>query len=289
LTQRDAPRGLALAVAAYALWGFLPLYLKAIDHVPVTEILAHRILWSLPVALGVLVWLGRTQDLRAALRSPRLLAMAGLTAALVTANWLTYLYAIQSDQAVEAALGYYINPLFSVLLGAVVLRETLSRAKWLAVGCAAAGVALVTIEAGRVPVLALTLTLSWGFYALAKRALPVGPNQGFTLEVMILCPAALGWLVWLGPGQAILSGSLRDTLLLMGAGVVTAVPLMLYANGAKMIRLSTIAMLQYISPTLVLILAVFVFGEPFSALRFAAFCLIWAGLAVFAQDVWRNG
>lgn len=289
MNQQDAPRGLALAVAAYLLWGFLPLYLKALDHVPVTELLAHRIIWALPFALAVLIWLGRTQDLRAAMRNPRMLAMAGVTAALITVNWLTYLYSVQSDQAIEAALGYYINPLFSVLLGAAVLRERLSVAKWVAVGFAAAGVALVTYDAGRVPLLALTLTVSWGFYALAKRALPIGPNQGFTLEVAILWPAAMAWLIWLGPGQAVLTGSTWDQVLLIGAGVVTAVPLMLYANGAKLIRLSTIAMLQYISPTMILIIAVFVFGEPFSSLRFVAFALIWMGLFIFVRDLWRRG
>ena len=290
MSAGDTRRGFGFALAAYLLWGVLPLYLKALDHVPLAEVLAHRIIWSVPVALLVLFWLGRTADLRAALVAPRVLAMALVTSALISINWGAYVWSIQSGQAVEAALGYYINPLFSILLGAVILGEKLSARQWLAVAMAAVAVAILTIEAGRLPLLALTMTFSWGFYALFKRALPVGPNQGFTLEVMILTPFALAGMVWL-QGQGLLHvtrAGAWDVALLLGAGVITAVPLMLYANGAKGLTLSTIAIMQYITPSMIFLIAIFVFGEPFEGARLVAFPMIWAALALYSTEILRR-
>lgn len=286
----DSPRGFAFALAAYLMWGFLPVYMKALADVPTLEVLAHRVLWSVPVALAVLVWLGRTSDLRAALRSPKMLAMAALTAALISVNWGLYVYAVQSGQAMEAALGYYINPLFSVLLGRVLLGERLDRLQWLSVLLAAAAVVLLTVETGRVPYLAIGMMLSWGFYAYFKKSLPLGPNQGFTLEVILLTPFALAWMVWLlASGQAIfLNGDSTTTALLVGAGVVTAVPLMVYANGAKLLRLATIGIMQYITPTLIFLTAVFAFGEPFGQARAIAFPMIWAALAMYTYALIRQ-
>jgi chloramphenicol-sensitive protein RarD len=186
--NEDSPKGLVLAICAYLLWGFLPIYMKALSDVPVLEVLAHRVIWSVPVAGAILIWLGRTSDLRAALRSPRMIGLAALTAALISVNWAIYVWSIQSGQALEAALGYYINPLFSVFLGAVLLKERLSRPQWGAIALAALAVLVLTYEAGRVPFVALGLTVSWGIYAYLKKRLPLGPNQGFMLEVLILSP-----------------------------------------------------------------------------------------------------
>ena len=286
----DTPRGFALGVLVYVLWGFLPLYMKLVETIPPVEVVAHRILWSVPLAGLVLVAMGRTADLRAALRSRRTLAMAAVTAALISVNWGLYVWSITSGRALEAALGYYINPLFSVLLGAILLGERLQPLQWLAIALAAAGVLVLTISSGAVPWLGLGLTLTWGFYAYFKRSLPVGPNQGFLLEVLILAPLALAWVLWLaatGSGH-FLAGSLRDSLLLMGLGVVTAGPLMLYANAAKGLRLSTIGLLQYIAPTMILLTAVLVFGEPFGQARAIAFPMIWAALALYTWSMLRG-
>lgn len=287
--EADTGRGFLLALSAYLLWGAMPLYMKALSHVPTLEVLAHRVIWSVPVALAVLLVLGRTRDLRIALRQPRTLAMAGLTAALVSVNWGVYVWSIQNDQALEAALGYYINPLFSIALGAVLLGERLSRLQWVAVGLAAVAVAVITIEAGSLPLVALALTLSWGFYAFFKRALPVGPNQGFTLEVILLTPLALVYLGWVGArGDLFMLGAGPvDMMLLLGCGVVTAVPLMLYANGAKGLRLSTIAVMQYLTPTLVMLQAVLVFSEPVALGKAIAFPMIWAALVLYTREVLR--
>jgi chloramphenicol-sensitive protein RarD len=234
----------------------------------------------------VLWMLGRTDDLRRALRSPRMLGMGAVAAGLISVNWGVYVWAVQAGRTLEAALGYYINPLFSIALGAVLLGERLAGRQWLAVGLAAAAVAVLTWEAGQLPVLALTLTLSWGFYAYLKRALPIGPNQGFTLEVILLTPFALAFLAWQGAAGRLegLSLGAQSSALLLGAGLVTAVPLMLYANGAKGLRLSTIAVMQYLTPTLVFLVAVLVFREPFSGARLVAFPMIWAALALYASS-----
>jgi chloramphenicol-sensitive protein RarD len=286
-TQGDSPRGFGFAMSAYLLWGFLPLYMKALADIPAPEVLAHRILWSVPIAGVILLLLGRTGDLIAALRSPRTLAMAGITAILVSLNWGIYIWAIISGHALDAALGYYINPLFSVFLGAVLLGERLNRAKIMAVALAAAAVVVLTIEAGRLPLVSIGLTLSWGLYAYFKKSLPIGPNQGFLLEVLLLTPPALIYVLYLsGTGQThFMSGSTVSTWLLLGCGVVTAIPLMLYANGAKLLRLSTIGILQYSAPTMILLIAVFVFGEPFGTARAIAFPMIWGALLIYTGSL----
>ncbi|MFZ1469829.1 MAG: EamA family transporter RarD [Paracoccaceae bacterium] len=286
----DSRAGFYYALAAYLLWGFLPLYMKALAHVSPIEVIAHRVLWSIPVALVVLAWLGRTDDLKAALRNPQMLAMAGVTAALISVNWGIYVWAIGSGHTLDAALGYYINPLFSIFLGAVLLKERLRGIQWLAIASAIIAVAILTWEAGRLPVVALGLTFSWGFYAYLKRRLPIGPNQGFALEVLILLPFGLGyagWLWWSGTGH-FANGVPGDTWLLLGCGIVTAGPLMIYANGAKRLRLSTIAIMQYIAPTLIFLTAVFLFDEPFSQTQLVAFVFIWAALVIYSWSILRR-
>lgn len=288
--NEDTPQGLAFAVTAYVLWGGLPIYMKALAHVPAAEVVAHRILWSVPVAGALLIVLGRTNDIRVALRSPRTLAMGALTAGLISINWAIYVWAIASGNALEAALGYYINPLFSVLLGALLLGERLSVAQIVAIALAAAAVAVLAYDAGTLPWAAVGLTLSWGMYAFFKKSLPIGPNQGFLLEVLLLTVPALGYVVYLAStGQShFAAGSGRDTALLLGCGVVTAVPLIAYANGAKLLRLSTIGILQYIAPTLIFLVAVLVFDEPFGQARMIAFPMIWAALVIYSVSLVRQ-
>lgn len=281
--NQDSLRGFVLATTAYLLWGFLPLYMKALAHVPPAEVIAHRVIWSVPVAAAILLAMGRTGDLLAALRSPRTLGMAAVTAALITVNWGIYVWSIGAGRALDAALGYYINPLFSVFLGAVLLGERLGRAQMSAIALAAAAVGVLTFEAGRLPLAALGLTFSWGFYAYFKKSLPVGPAQGFFLEVLLLTAPALGCIAWFtarGEGH-FLTGAGSDSALLLGTGIVTAVPLIIYATGAKLLRLSTIGILQYIAPTMIFLTAVFIFGEPFGTARMIAFPMIWAALALY--------
>ena len=283
----DSPRGLAFAIAAYLMWGGLPLYLKAISPVPALEVVSHRIIWSVPVASIILIILGRTRDIQTALKSPKLLAMGTLTAALISINWLTYVYAISTQRTLDAALGYYINPLFSVFLGFILLRERMRPLQWVAVCFAIGAVVVLAYELGSLPWISLTLTLSWGFYALFKRSLPIGPNQGFLLEVLVLSPIAIGYLMylWINGTHSFANVSWSTTMLLMGSGVVTAVPLIVYANGAKLLRLSTIGMLQYIAPTFIFLTAVFIFDEPFGWEKKIAFPMIWVALAIYSASL----
>lgn len=283
-----AAQGFAFALSAYLLWGFLPIYMKAVAHIPAIEVLAHRIVWSVPIAGAILFYLGRTDDIRAAFRSRRTLAMAALTASLITVNWGTYVWAIAADRTVETALGYYINPLVTVLLGAVFLGERLTRMQTVAVGLAALAVVLLTVEQGSLPWVSLVLAFTFAFYGYFRKTLPIGPSQGFFLEVVLLTPVAAGYIFWLAGHDA---GHFFDGLnpwLLLLAGPVTAVPLVLYAFGAKLLRISTLGLMQYIAPTIIAVLAVFVFGEPFGPTRLAAFGLIWTALALYTWSTFRT-
>mgnify|MGYP002715723230 FL=1 len=286
----DSPRGLILAIATYVMWGFLPLFMKELAHVPPSEVIAHRVLWSLPIALGVLIWQRRSAEVMAALRRPHLLVMALVTAALISVNWMIYVWAVGNNHALDAALGYYINPLFSILMGATLLRERLNRAQMVAIALASLAVVVLTVQLGRLPLVAIGLMLTWGFYAFCKKSLPLGPTQGFTLEVLLLTPFALAYVLWLGAsGQShFASGSLADTLLLIACGPVTAVPLICYATAAKQLRLSTIGILQYIAPTMIFLTAVLIFDEPFGAAQMIAFPMIWAALVIYTLSMLRS-
>lgn len=281
--DQDTLAGFAFALSAYVFWGFLPLFLKLVSHISPVEVVGHRIIWSVPLAAAVLLLTKRTAALKAAITSPRTLVMALVTALLIAANWSIYVWAIATDRVLDAALGYYINPLFSVFLAAILLREKLSRLQIVSLGFALTGVIILTVSAGKIPVAAFALTLTWGFYAYFKKSLPVGPNQGFMLEILILLPLAIAFMVYqLIQGQGLFLGGTSDTLLLFGCGLVTAFPLLLYGNGAKRLRLSTIAMMQYIAPTMIFLLAVFVFQEPFGGEKLIAFGFIWTSLAIFS-------
>ncbi|MFD1987847.1 EamA family transporter RarD [Mesorhizobium newzealandense] len=282
-----ARRGFLLALGAYLLWGLLPFYMKAVAHLPLAEVIAHRIVWSVPIAAAVLVWAGRTADFKAALRSPRTIAMAALTAALISVNWGIYVWAIAVDRTVETALGYYINPLVSVVVGALLLGERLDRLQIAAVVLAAVAVAVLTIEGGKLPWVSLALAFSFAAYGFFRKTLPIGPSQGFLLEVLLLSVPALGYIAYLiGTGQDhIVSGSGADTALLIGCGPVTSVPLLLFAFGAKLLRLSTIGIMQYIAPTMVFLIAVLIFDEPFGTTQAVAFALIWAALAIYSWSM----
>jgi chloramphenicol-sensitive protein RarD len=288
--NEDSARGFAFAMTAYFMWGFLPIYMKAVAHMSPIEVLAHRVVWSVPVAGLVLLILRRIGDLRIAFRSPRTLMMAALTAALITVNWGIYVWAISVDRALDTALGYFINPLFSIFLAAVLLKERLRPVQLLAIALVVAAVAILTVDAGGLPWVALALTVSWGFYAFFRKTLPVGPNQGFFLEVLLLSPPALIFILYAetsGTGH-LFNGSMSDTLLLIGSGVITAGPLMIYANGAKLLRLSTIGIMQYIAPTMIFLIAVFVFHEPLSMVKLTAFGLIWIALAIYSWGMLRG-
>lgn len=279
----DGSRGFLMALGAYGLWGALPFYLKALSHVPAMEVVSHRVIWSVPVALVLLILLGQFRGILSAVRQPRMLAMAALTAALVTMNWSVYVWAVAHDQVMGAALGYYINPLFNVVLGRLFLGERLTKTQYVAVGLAFVAVVLLTINAGGLPWVSLALPISFGLYGFFRKSLPMPPLQGFTLEVLILCIPALAYVAWLAAtGQDhFVAGPVSNITLLLLAGPFTAIPLILYAGGAKLLRYATLGLMQYMTPTMLFFFAIFIFHEPFSTAQLAAFVLIWAGLALY--------
>jgi chloramphenicol-sensitive protein RarD len=285
--NRDTKAGFLYAGGAYLMWSILPLYMKMLSHIPAWEIVPHRILWSLPIAGLVMWWNGFGGDIKAAITNPRTLALAFLTSALISVNWGTYVWAVTSGHALETALGYYINPLFSVFLAALLVGEKLNRVQMFAIALAAVAVGVLTYENGGLPWVSLMLAFTWGFYAYFKKTLAIGATQGFFLEVLILTLPSLAILVWLesaGTSHFLHTGW-QDVALLSISGLFTALPLMFYAIGAKGLRLTTIAIMQYSAPTVIFLIAVFVFKEAFSAYKMAAFALIWTALAIYTWSL----
>lgn len=282
--------GLFLGLGAYFLWGFLPLYFKLLANLLPTEIVAHRILWSL-VFLAVLatVW-KRWGTIREALRAPRVMAMLLATSVLIAGNWLVYIWAVLNGHVLEGSLGYYLNPLVNVLLGVVLLKEKLSRAQIFAVGLASAGVAVLAVGAGSGLWISLTLACTFAAYGFIRKVAPVDSLEGLSIETALLAPVALAWLFWLEhEGSGAMPMDLATTLLVMGAGLVTAVPLLLFAAAAKRLPYSTLGFLQYVAPTIQFLLAVSLFGEKLTTAHIICFGAIWSALVIFAVDGIRSG
>jgi chloramphenicol-sensitive protein RarD len=289
--DRDYARGLASAATAFLIWGLLPLYLKALQSVPVLQLTAHRLVWGCVFAF---LWLALRKDIgqvATALRYPRTRWRLCASATLISINWITYVWGIAANRVVETSLGYFINPLVNVVLGVAILRERLNPAQWTAVAIAAAGVGYLTWSAGHPPWISLILAFSFGLYGLVRKLVQVDALAGFGAETLLLLPVGLAYLVWCeiaGVG-AVLGAGLGVNLLLIVGGPLTAVPLVLFAFGARRIPYSTVGLLQYIGPTIQLILAVLVFKEPFSGPRVVGFILIWTALAIYAADgLWRS-
>lgn len=282
-------QGYALGLTAYGLWGLFPLFFKLLAALPASEILCQRILWSaLFSALLLLVW--RHRGWWAELRAhPRRLLWLAVSGALVACNWLVYIWAVNNAHVVEASLGYYINPLVNILLALVILGERLRPLQWLAVGLAVLGVAQQLWTLGQLPWVSLALAGSFAFYGLVRRQTPVAALPGMVVESWLLVPIALVALPLLTPGVSLQTEVWQSSLglLIVLAGPITLIPLLCFNAAARKLPYSTLGFLQYIAPTLVLIQAVWLYGEPFPRERLFAFLCIWAGLAVFSVDLWR--
>ena len=282
--------GLLLGLGAYLSWGVLPLYFKLLQNVFPTEIVAHRILWSL-VFLGALATLwGRWGTIAAALRSSRMLMTLTATAVLIGVNWLIWIWAVLNGHVLEGSLGYYLNPLVNVVLGVVLLKERLSPAQAFAVLLAAAGVAVLAWGAGTGLWISLSLAASFAVYGFIRKVAPVEAIEGLSIETAILSPIALGWIIWLnGAGEGGLEIDRMTTVLLILAGAITAIPLLLFTAAAKRLPYSTLGFLQYIAPSIQFLLAVLVFGEKLTVSHIICFACIWTALVIFAADGWRLG
>ncbi|HTO02836.1 MAG TPA: EamA family transporter RarD [Opitutus sp.] len=282
----EPARGALAAATCYFAWGLFPLYWRELATVNSAELIAHRHLSSLLFIFCLMAFGGGWRKWWAALRSRQALAWHSLSGVLLTVNWLVFIWGVNHGHVLEASLGYFLVPLVNVALGRFVLHEKLRRAQWIAIICATAGVCLLILRVGRPPWIALTLAATFGAYGLLRKKSPLGPLTGLGVETLLLAPAALAFLVWrehLGVG-ALGHANAHIHWLLLAAGVITAVPLLLFAYGARRIRFTTLGLLQYIAPTVQFALAVWVFREPFTSTQTAAFAFIWVGLAIYTFD-----
>jgi chloramphenicol-sensitive protein RarD len=282
--------GVINAALAYVAWGLFPLYFRQLADVPALQVLVHRVVWSL---LFVVVLLGARRQWRwlpETLQCPRVIAAFSVSALLLSANWLTYIWAVTHGHVVDASLGYFITPLVNVLLGFTLLHERLRALQWTAVGLAAVGVLWLAVQGGQLPWIALVLAATFGGYGLLRKTAALGALEGLALETMLLAPfafALLAWDAWQGTAS-FPSAHGATNVLLVGIGPVTAIPLLLFAAGARSIRMSTLGLLQYLAPSIQFLLGVWLFGEPFSAARLVGFGFIWLALAVYSLEGWRH-
>jgi chloramphenicol-sensitive protein RarD len=278
--------GLAYAFGAFFAWGIAPIYFKAVKSVPALEVASHRALWSMLLLCGLVVVGKRLPQLRALISQPRLLGICAVTTVLITGNWLLFIWAVNEGRMLEASLGYFINPLVNVLLGVLFFKESLNRPQLAAVILAGIGVLLLVFAHGHLPIVSLSLAVSFGLYGLIRKKFQLDPVVGLLVETSLLTPFALGFLVWKASGGegAFGTGGATITLLLIASGVVTAVPLVWFTEGAQRLRLSTLGLMQYIAPTGQFLLAVLVYGEPFTRTHAVTFAFIWASLAIYSAD-----
>src|SRR5438132_4885959 len=282
--------GVLSAALAYACWGLFPLYFRLLADVPSLEVLVHRVVWSLAFVFVLLAARRQWAWLRDTLARPRVVGAFALSALLLSANWLTYIWAVTHDHVLDASLGYFITPLVNVLLGFTVLHERLRSLQWTAVALAAAGVLWLAVQGGELPWIALVLAATFGTYALLRKTASLGALEGLALETMLLAPfafALLAWGAWQGSGN-FPSARPATNALLVGIGPITAVPLLLFAAGARRIRMATLGLLQYLAPSIQFLLGVVIFGEPFSSARLVGFGLIWTALAIYSVEGWRQ-
>ncbi|MGK9169876.1 EamA family transporter RarD [Inquilinus limosus] len=294
-SRSRAGLGAGAALGAFLIWGFAPLYFKAVEHIGAWQIVAHRILWSVVILGLLLLALGRLHEIRDVVRSRRRFLTYLATTALVTTNWSVFIWAVLNGYLVQSALGYYLSPLVNVLLGVAFLGERLGRMQVVAVGLAAAGVLVSVIGAGEVPWIALILASTWGFYGLIRKREKIDPFVGLMVETGFLLPVCLAYLLWLwGQGAGAFGPVMAGgegwamSLALMASGVITGMPIVLYMIGARHLPLSTVGLLQYLAPSINLVLATLVFEEPLRPATLVTFAFIWAGLALFTIDATRR-
>jgi chloramphenicol-sensitive protein RarD len=286
----ESRRGLLLGLAAWIMWGFFPLYWPLLEPAGAVEILAHRIVWSLIIMAGIALALRRGARLRATLADRRTRTLLTLAAVLITINWGTYIWGVNNHHVVETSLGYFINPLVSVLLGVLVLGERLRALQWVALGIATAAVLALTVEYGRPPWVALILAFSFGSYGLAKKKANAGAVESLVVETLVVSPVALGYVIFLMATGASTFGNqgAGHVALIIGTGLITVLPLLCFGGAATRIPLSTLGLMQYLTPTVQFILGLVVFGEPMPLMRWFGFGLIWLALVLFTFETLRN-
>jgi chloramphenicol-sensitive protein RarD len=287
---KERSLGLLFGVSAYSLWGLFPIYWPLLKPANPLEIVSHRAVWTL-VFCFIILWLTKTlKTTLSLLKRPKIVAGLFLSSILISINWIIYIYAANSGQVVEASLGYYINPIVVIATGVIVLKEKMRPLQWVSVGVATLGVAVLTLDYGRLPWIALGLAFSWGSYGLVKKQLGLGALEGLSIETLISSAAYLTYLVWLGnQGQGQFGLSWGITLLLIGGGAVTAIPLLLFNGSTNRLPLTLIGLLQYITPTIQFSIGVWYFNEDMPAARWTGFLIIWVALIALAVDLIKSG
>lgn len=288
--DRTAVTGVLLGLAAFGLWGLMPVLFKAMQDVPAPEILAHRVVWSLVGVGSVLAVAGQGPALLTILGNRKAMSRLALSTIFITVNWLLFIWAVNNGHVLQASLGYYLNPMLNVLLGVMILKERLTRLQWLAVALVIGALAAFTIGLGEFPWISVTLGLAFSFYGLARKTMPVGAAQGLVIETMILFIPAFAYLTylgWIGEGH-FLAGSWSMNGLLFCAGAATAIPLIMFASAARRLRYATVGFLQYITPTIQFLLAVIFYGEVFTDAHVMTFVMIWIGIAVYSVETMRT-
>jgi len=289
-TERsEASRGLWFGIGAYGLWGILPIYFKAIAGVGAIDIVANRVLWSVPFLLVLLYAFGQSQELRTVFRRPRTIGFLAITAVLIGTNWLLFVYAVTVGHILAGSLGYYLSPLANVLLGRIILKEHLGRLQWAAVALAAAGISGLAFQAASQLWISLSLAVTFATYGLLRKLAPVEATSGLTAETLLLLPLALAWLGFgLAAGEPVFGSSGFEMALVLLAGVATTVPLLLFTGAARRLRYSTLGMLQFIAPTLQFGCAVLLYGEAFTLWHAVAFGSIWLALGLYVYGLARQ-
>lgn len=289
-SRNAAVAGLLYAFGAFFTWGLSPIYFKALLDVPATEIMAHRVVWSALLMIAIVLVLRSRHAIAAAIATRRQFGFYAVTTLLISINWLLFIWAVNAGHMVQVSLGYYINPLVNVVLGMLFLGERLEGRQKLAVALAVLGVGSLVVAAGTMPWISLTLALSFGFYALLRKKAGIDPLIGLLIETLLITPVALGYLVWadLSGWGSFGSAGFGLDVLLAAAGAVTAVPLILFMYGAQRLKLSTIGLMQYLAPTIHLLLGVALYGEAFTSAHALAFGFIWTGLAIYSSQAFRR-
>jgi chloramphenicol-sensitive protein RarD len=278
------------AIGAYTIWGFLPLFLKQLSVVPALEIIAHRVIWAVPVLLVIMAFRKQFGEFRRVISSYQSLRWMLVSAVLISANWLVFVWAVNSGHILAVSLGYYLNPLLNVLVGTLFLGERLNRTQWGAVAIACFAVAVLAGGAFNTLWISLSLAGSFCAYGVVRKYAPVGAIPGLAIETILLLPAAIGAIIWFadhGPAQY-WTGDIRISLLLVASGAITAIPLLLFATAARRMSYSALGFIQYIGPTVQFLLGIFLYKEPLSGVRLVAFALIWCALAIFSWDAVRR-
>jgi len=285
----EARIGIGYALLAFSAWGFLPIYWKLLDTIPSLEILAHRMVWSVLFLLGLLAIQKRLGEFQDLLKTPKYICVLLGTAMLLGINWFVYIYGVNTNQIVETSLGYFINPLFNVLLGTIFLKERLNYWQSLALGMATLGVLNFLWDFNSLPWIALSLALTFSFYGLLRKMMPVKPLVGLLVETVLLSPFAVVMIViWNLEGKGNIGGEWSNVILLVGAGVVTSLPLLWFTNAGKRLRYTTLGFIHYMTPSIQLVIGVYLYNEPFTSTHAVTFGLIWTGLIIYSINAFQT-